>query len=75
MDAENYRDAATVGMYAATWWVRYLQSKDKHHLLRSRDLYRDAFNPDPKDYYTGINAASKSLFAVSPRWPAKSRHK
>lgn len=66
MYAENYRDAETVGMYAATWWVRYLQSRDQHHLLRSRDLYREAFKADPKDYYTGINAASKSLFAGEP---------
>jgi hypothetical protein len=62
MYVEGYRDAETVGMYAASWWVRYRQSKDKHHLLRSRDLYREAFTLDPKDYYTGINAATKSLF-------------
>jgi uncharacterized protein HemY len=62
MYVEGYRDAETVGMYASSWWVRYRQSHDKHHLLRSRDLYREAFVLDPKDYYTGINAASKSLF-------------
>jgi hypothetical protein len=32
------------------------------HLRRSRELYRTAFQGDPKDYYTGINAAAKSLF-------------
>jgi len=62
MYVEGFRDAETVGMYGASWWTRYLQSKDSHHLLRSRDLYREAFTLDPKDYYTGINAASKSLF-------------
>jgi tetratricopeptide (TPR) repeat protein len=66
MYAEGLRDAETVGMYGGTWWIRYLQSKDKKHLLRSRDLYREAFTLDPKDYYTGINAASKSLFAGEP---------
>ena len=32
-------------------------------LLKSRDLYRQAFEAFPTDYYTGINAASKSLLA------------
>jgi tetratricopeptide (TPR) repeat protein len=66
MYVEGYRDPETVGMYGGTWWVRYLEGKDKRHLLRSRDLYREAFTLDPKDYYSGINAASKSLFLGEP---------
>src|SRR5215813_11285852 len=62
MYVEGYRDPETVGMYAASWWVRYPQSKDKRHLQRSRDLYLEAFKLDPQDSTTGINAASKSLF-------------
>ena len=31
-------------------------------LLKSRDLYRQAFEACPDDFYTGINAATKSLF-------------
>jgi hypothetical protein len=62
-------------MYASSWWVRYRQSKDKRHLLRSRDLYREAFRLDPKDSYTGINAATKSLFlAANPTRRASDRH-
>jgi hypothetical protein len=42
---------------------RYSQTNDKIFLLKSRDLYRQAFEACPSDYYTGINAASKSLLA------------
>jgi len=35
----------------------------RRFLLKSRDLYRQAFEAFPNDYYTGINAASKSLLA------------
>lgn len=41
---------------------RYTISRDVSHLQKSRDLYRQAFTAAPRDYYTGINAASKSLF-------------
>jgi hypothetical protein len=41
---------------------RYQKSGKMLHLRRSRELYRTAFQGDPKDYYTGINAATKSLF-------------
>ena len=40
---------------------RYNTSKDRLCLLRARDLYRQAFEAAPRDYYTGINAAAKSL--------------
>ncbi|MEO8049023.1 MAG: TRAFs-binding domain-containing protein [Acidobacteriota bacterium] len=54
-------DPETLGIYGRTWMDRYYQTKDRLHLLRSRDLYRQAFEAAPKDFYTGINAASKSL--------------
>ncbi len=54
-------DPETLGIYARTWMDRYNQSGEKMLLLKSRDFYRQAFEALPKDYYTGINAASKSL--------------
>jgi hypothetical protein len=59
--AEDFRDAETVGMYAASWMVRYQESGNRLHLIKSRDLYREAFESS-SDSYTGINAATKSLF-------------
>jgi tetratricopeptide (TPR) repeat protein len=51
----------TLGILARTWMDRYNQTGDRTFLLKSRDLYRQAFEAFPSDYYTGINAASKSL--------------
>jgi MAP3K TRAFs-binding domain len=56
-------DPETLGILARTWMDRYNQTNDKIFLLKSRDLYRQAFEALPTDYYTGINAASKSLLA------------
>ncbi len=56
-------DPETLGIFARTWMDRYNQSGEKLFLLKSRDLYRQAFEASPKDYYTGVNAASKSLLA------------
>jgi TIR domain/MAP3K TRAFs-binding domain len=56
-------DPETLGILARTWMDRYNQTGNKLFLLRSRDLYRQAFEAFPNDYYTGINAASKSLLA------------
>jgi Flp pilus assembly protein TadD len=53
----------TLGILARTWMDRYNQTGEKTFLLKSRDLYRQAFEAFPSDYYTGINAASKSLLA------------
>ena len=53
----------TLGILARTWMDRYNQTGEKSFLLKSRDLYRQAFEAFPSDYYTGINAASKSLLA------------
>jgi len=59
--ADDFRDPETVGMYAASWMVRYQETGNRLHLLKSRDLYREAFESS-SDSYTGINAATKSLF-------------
>jgi hypothetical protein len=53
----------TLGILARTWMDRYSQTGERTFLLKSRDLYRQAFEAFPSDYYTGINAASKSLLA------------
>ena len=53
----------TLGIYARTWMDRYTETGESVFLLKSRDLYRQAFEAFPADYYTGINAASKSLLA------------
>lgn len=55
------RDSETVGLLARTWMDRYEETKDVLHLRKSRDLYAEAFASVPSDYYTGINAASKSV--------------
>jgi tetratricopeptide (TPR) repeat protein len=54
------RDPETLGIYGRTWMDRYAQSNDISDLRQSRDLYAEAFEASPEDYYTGINAASKS---------------
>jgi tetratricopeptide (TPR) repeat protein len=53
----------TLGIFARTWMDRYTETGERMFLLKSRDLYRQAFEAFPTDYYTGINAASKSLLA------------
>jgi hypothetical protein len=55
------RDPETVGMLARTWRDRYAQSHDTMHLRRARNLYAQAFESSPGNYYTGINAATNSL--------------
>jgi len=61
LEAAGEQDPETLGIYARTWMDRYQETKDIKHLTRSRDLYVRAFNNAPGDYYTGINAASKSV--------------
>jgi hypothetical protein len=56
-------DPETLGILARTWMDRYNQTKERTFLLKSRDLYRQASEASPSDYYTGVNAASKSLLA------------
>ncbi len=59
--ALNHLDPETLGIYGRTWMDRYKLSKDLHDLRQSRNYYAEAFEKSPDDYYTGINAASKSI--------------
>ncbi len=61
----------TLGIYARTWMDRYTETGAKEFLLKSRNLYLQAFDAFPADYYTGINAASKSLLAGEPETAAQ----
>ncbi len=56
------RDPETLGIYGRTWMDRYRLSNNINHLRASRDYYLQAFQTARDDYYTGINAAAKSLF-------------
>lgn len=60
--AAGHQDPETMGMLGAAWDGLYQESGKTLHLRRARELYRTAFQGDPTNYYTGINAASKSLF-------------
>ncbi len=60
------RDPETLGIYARTWMDRYNKSNDPSDLQQSRDMYADAFQRAPDDYYTGINAAAKSVLLGTP---------
>jgi tetratricopeptide (TPR) repeat protein len=60
--AAGERDPETLGILGSTWMKRYDISKDQRELTKSRNLYAEAFEKTPYDYYTGINAASKSIF-------------
>jgi tetratricopeptide (TPR) repeat protein len=59
---EGQRDPETLGMYASTLMDCYDRYGNGDDLQRSRDTYLEAFRATPADYYTGINAASKSAF-------------
>ena len=65
------RDPETLGIYGRTWMDRYSKSKDRSDLEQSRDLYAEAFERASDDYYTGINAASKSVLLGTPEDLAK----
>jgi tetratricopeptide (TPR) repeat protein len=58
---KNHLDPETLGIYGRTWMDRYSKSNDIGDLKQSRDLYAEAFEKAPDDYYTGINAAAKSV--------------
>ena len=64
--AKNHLDPETMGIYARTFMDRYAQSGKTNDLLQSRELYAEAFEKAPDDYYTGINAAAKSVFIDTP---------
>lgn len=61
------RDPETLGIYGRTWMDRFEKSGDINHLRRSRDLYAEAFDGAQDDYYTGINAAAKSVLLGTPK--------
>ena len=63
----GHRDTETLGILASVWadkWENLLkdgsESDARDALERSRNLYLEGFKKVPHDYYTGINAASKS---------------
>lgn len=60
--ALNHLDPETSGIYGRTWMDRFNASGDINDLRQSRNLYAEGFEKTPDDYYTGINAASKSIF-------------
>lgn len=60
--AANHLDPETIGLYARTWMDRYKASGNDSYLRQSRNFYAEGFEKAPDDYYTGINAASKSIF-------------
>lgn len=67
------RDPETLGIYGATWAERYKRSGSLADLKQSRDLYAEAFGGARDDYYTGINAASKSVLIGGDEEIAKGR--
>lgn len=64
--AAGERDPETLGIYARTWMDRFSASGDRADLEESRRLYAEAFERAKDDYYTGINAASKSVLLGTP---------
>jgi tetratricopeptide (TPR) repeat protein len=64
--AAGERDPETLGILARTWMDRYEAEPDSASLQKSRDLYAEAFDAARDDYYTGINAAAKSVFLGTP---------
>jgi tetratricopeptide (TPR) repeat protein len=62
LKAEGHQDPETLGILAAAKDGLFRETGKMLLLRNARELYRTAFQADPKDYYTGINAASKSLF-------------
>lgn len=62
LKAAGHQDPETLGILGAAWDGLYQTSGRKLHLRKARDLYLSAFQSDPKNSYTGINAATKSLF-------------
>jgi tetratricopeptide (TPR) repeat protein len=57
----EHRDPETLGIYARTWMDLYDLTHQRINLEKSRDLYAQAFKLTDTDYYTGINAAAKSV--------------
>ena len=64
--AARERDPETLGIYGRTWMDRFTLSRDRTDLEQSRNLYAEAFDKATDDYYTGVNAAAKSVFLGTP---------
>lgn len=62
LQSKGNRDPETLGIYARTWMDKYLNTKKHLFLLKSRNLYREAFKYNPDNIYVGVNAAAKSVF-------------
>jgi hypothetical protein len=58
----DHRDPETLGIYARSWMDRYELTRRREYLEKSRNLYALAFKLIDTSYYTGINAAAKSVF-------------
>jgi tetratricopeptide (TPR) repeat protein len=71
LKAAGHQDPETLGILAAARDGLFQETGKTLHLRNARELYRTAFMGDPKDYYTGINAASKSLFLGEPAEAAR----
>ena len=71
LKAAGHQDPETLGILAAARDGLFQETGKILHLRNARELYRTAFTADPKDYYTGINAASKSLFLGEPAEAAR----
>jgi patatin-related protein len=56
------RDPETLGIYARTYMDDYNATGNAASLRKSRDLYAESYDLFPDSYYTGINAAAKSVF-------------
>jgi hypothetical protein len=54
-------DPETLGILASRWRDRFTESGDLLHLRKARNLYAEAFEATPSDYYTGVNAAVVSV--------------
>jgi tetratricopeptide (TPR) repeat protein len=61
LQAAGHQDPETLGILAAAWFGRYQETGKGIYLCTAQELYLTGFQADPKDYYTGINAAAKSL--------------
>jgi hypothetical protein len=55
------KDPETLGILARTWRDRFAESGDPLHLRKARNLYAEAFESTPSDYYPGVNAAANSV--------------
>jgi tetratricopeptide (TPR) repeat protein len=61
------KDPETLGILARTWRDRFAESGDLLHLRKARNLYAEAFESTPSDYYSGVNAAANSVLLDEPQ--------